>query len=121
MTKHHLDLLASDSTAGDAVLDGVREFEAPQSGVAPAVVDADGSLAPYERDQLARDLAEIERATAALRKAEPALESWARPLAETMGKPHPVWLLVGVLWLSTALATFGAVVAISALVGVATG
>ncbi len=119
MTKHFLDPLSSQSIVGDAV-DDVREFEATPSAVTPAA-DAAGSLAPYERDQLARALAEIERATAALRKAEPALESWASPLAETMGKPRPVWLLVGLLWLSTALATLGAVVAISALVGVATG
>jgi hypothetical protein len=32
-------------------------------------------------------------------------------------EPRPIWLLIGVLWLSTALATLGAVFAISALVG----
>jgi hypothetical protein len=37
--------------------------------------------------------------------------------APTMHKPRPIWLLVGVLWLSTALVTIGAVFAISALVG----
>jgi hypothetical protein len=37
--------------------------------------------------------------------------------APTMHKARPIWLLVGVLWLSTALVTIGAVFAISALVG----
>ena len=35
----------------------------------------------------------------------------------TMHKPRPIWLLIGVLWLSTALVTVGAVFVISALVG----
>ena len=74
-------------------------------------------LAAAERDQLARDIVEIERATAALRRAEPALESWTNPPAQTIGKPRPVWLLISVLWISTALVTVGAVVAIAALVG----
>ena len=33
------------------------------------------------------------------------------------GSTRPVWLLVGVLWISTALVTVGAAVAIAALVG----
>jgi hypothetical protein len=32
-------------------------------------------------------------------------------------KPRPVWLLIGALWLSTALVTIGAAFAISVLVG----
>ncbi len=74
-------------------------------------------LAAAERDQLARDMAEIERAAAALRKAQPELESWTGPSTPAIGKPRPVWLLIGALWISTALVTIGAVVAIHALVG----
>ena len=66
---------------------------------------------------MARDIADIETATATLRKAEPALESWTKAPANTGGKPRPVWLLIGVLWLSTALVTAGAVVAIATLAG----
>jgi len=79
----------------------------------------DGAPLPAaDRDQLARDIAEIERAAATLREAEPALETWHDALAPQMlGKPRPVWLLIGVLWVSTALVTLGAVVAISRLVG----
>jgi hypothetical protein len=71
------------------------------------------------RDQLAREVAEIEAAIAALRQAEPALESWTHPPATATAtrKPRPVWVLIGVLWLSTALVTAGAVVAIATLAG----
>jgi hypothetical protein len=73
---------------------------------------------PAVRDQLARDFAEIEAATAALRKAEPALESWTKTEETTVApKPRPVWLLVGALWLSTALVIAIAAVAIANIVG----
>jgi hypothetical protein len=83
-----------------------------------------GPLVPA--DQLARDFAEIERASAALRKAEPALEKWADTPASSgsdevpaaaLAKPRPVWLFIGLLWLSTALVTAGAVAAIARLAG----
>ena len=77
-------------------------------------------------DQFARDIAEIERATAMLRRAEPSLEMWSEAGSEarsedaatvTIRKTRPVWLLIGLLWLSTALVTVGAVAAIARLVG----
>jgi len=70
-----------------------------------------------ENDQLARDLADIEAATAALLKAEPELESWSKPAMAAVYKPRPVWLIISVLWLSTALVTAGAVVAIATFAG----
>ena len=76
-----------------------------------------GATAQTVRDQLAREVADIEAATAVLRRAEPALESWTKAPANTGGKPRSVWLLIGVLWLSTALVTAGAVVAIASLAG----
>jgi hypothetical protein len=97
------------------------------AGIVPLELAPGGDANPAEdnvlpdaavRDQLARDLAEIEAATAALRKAEPGLESWTKieePLIAP--KPRPVWLLVGTLWLSTALVIAIAVVAIANLVG----
>jgi hypothetical protein len=89
--------------------DGAISIEAHDS----AVVLSD----LIERDQLARDLAAIERATAALRRGEPALESCTEDEpAATMQKPRPVWLTIGLLWLSTALVTAGAVAAIAKLV-----
>ena len=88
--------------------------------------EVDGDIGMVRtNDQFARDIAEIERATAALRRAEPSLEMWdeagseTRPDAATLTirKTRPVWLLIGLLWLSTALVTVGAVAAIAKLVG----
>ena len=80
---------------------------------------SDAMLAPaIEEDELARDLAEIERATIVLRRVQPGLESWnAAPTPKAAPAARPVWLLIGLLWLSTALVTAGAVAAIAALVG----
>jgi hypothetical protein len=117
MTKLHLGPLSSDSAARDAVLEDVRGLDQAQRSVASDAVDDSSPLPGAVRDQLARDIAEIESATAALRRAEPALESWTNTPAKTVGKPRPLWLLIGVLWISTALVTVGAVVAIHALVG----
>jgi hypothetical protein len=74
-------------------------------------------LAQFERDQMARDLADIENAAAVLRRAEPALESWTKPLAPVVPKTRPLWLLIGLLWLSTAIVTVGAACALAVLYG----
>jgi hypothetical protein len=86
-----------------------------QSTPAP-MPDNLGALNQGAEEQLTRELAEIEAATVALRQGEPALESWnkAAPLTR---KPRPVWLIIGVLWLSTAILTAGAVVAIATFAG----
>src|SRR5262245_15139323 len=53
-------------------------------------------------DQLARDIADIEKATAALRTAEPLLEAWPAESAraDEPRKPLPVWLLIAGIWIS---------------------
>jgi hypothetical protein len=117
MPMHHLDSLRSLSSDGAVASLETRGLEASQRDVQDDIADDASTLAQTVRDQLARDIADIERASAALRKAEPALESWINTPVMTVLKPRPVWLLIGVLWLSTALVTLGAVVAISALVG----
>jgi hypothetical protein len=110
MLKQHPGSLPSvDSDAEFIALEPYRH-EAARHAEASA-------LANNARDQLAREIDEIETATAALRRAEPALESWTSAPAVTTPKPRPVWLLIGVLWLSTALVTAGAVVAIVTLRG----
>ncbi len=117
MSKHYLDSLPSGDADGDAALIEFREFETARRNV-PSKTETDaGLLAQIDREQLARDIAEIESATAALRQGEPALESWTNPPAATTPNPRPLWLLIGVLWLSTALVTAGAVVAIATFVG----
>jgi hypothetical protein len=113
-----LGFLSSDRAQGGAILDQIRNIDGGPRDNTRASVDVESSsVAAADRDQLARDIAAIERASAALRRAEPALESWTEPPAATAQGTRPIWLLIGVLWISTALVTFGAVYAISTLVG----
>jgi hypothetical protein len=111
MSQDQLGFLSQAVTATKSAADGKLDTRPP----APA--DTIGSLTTADREQLEREIAAIERASAALRRAEPQLESWIDLPAPNVEKPRPVWLLIGVLWLSTALVTIGAVFAISALVG----
>ncbi|HEY2227313.1 MAG TPA: hypothetical protein VGI22_06135 [Xanthobacteraceae bacterium] len=76
-------------------------------------------FAPVAPDQLTRDIAEIERAAVALRRAEPALEPRA-PEPETIGEARTsrsIWPLIGVVWLTAVLVVSCAVGAIVLLVG----
>jgi len=117
MSKQNLDFLPPNEGAiVVAIAEEGRRTDTPRN---VKVKHPDGSalLAAADRDHLERELAAIERAAAALRRADPKLEKWDDVPAPAMHKPRPVWLLIGVLWLSTALMTVGAAVAISALVG----
>ncbi len=117
MLKQYVSSLSSEQSGADIVaLTSPRSEPLPRDDLREIGDDA-GAMAQTVRDQLAREVADIEAATAALRRAEPALESWTKAPANTGGKPRPVWLLIGVLWLSTALVTAGAVVAIASLAG----
>jgi hypothetical protein len=117
MLKQYVSSLSSEHSDAEMVaLAPPRSEPLPWSDRSETGEDA-GAMAQTVRDQLAREVADIEAATAALRKAEPALESWIKAPANTGGNPRPVWLLIGVLWLSTALVTAGAVVAIATLAG----
>ncbi|MFZ0421423.1 MAG: hypothetical protein WAL80_00960 [Xanthobacteraceae bacterium] len=93
-----------------------RTAAAPTAATAAEIEDA-RALKRAASEQLARDLADIERATAALRQAEPALQSWSQPVTAAVHTPRPLWVLMGVLWLSAAVVTVGAAVAIVALAG----
>src|SRR6266852_8087077 len=75
----------------------------PKPGSESAAIPA-APFAPIAPDQLARDMAEIERAAAALRRAEPALEPRA-PEPQTGSAPRTpgsIWPLVCVIWLMAA-------------------
>ncbi len=110
------DLGARPSPRPDeAILIEPRDLESARRALARD--SASGGLAQFERDQLARDIADIESATAALQRAEPALESWSKPQAPAATKTRPLWLLIGLLWLSTAILTAGAAYAIVTLAG----
>jgi hypothetical protein len=124
MRQHDLGDNVSGGSTGEAMLTNVHAFEtalrASRSGAA-AEAGAVG-----QSDQVARDLAEIEHAIAALRRAEPALETWNETPVENWSQERPmppmrkarsVWLMIGLLWLSTALVTVGALAAIRVLAG----
>jgi hypothetical protein len=111
----------ADNVDSDQALVELSGFDAaPVEPDLPGVDDS-GPLAPAERDQLARDIAAIERASEVLRRAEPTLDAWSQSppgtTSPTLGQPRPVWLLIGVLWISAAIVTLGAAVTIAALVG----
>jgi hypothetical protein len=116
MSEPYLGSRPLDHASDDAILPEPRGLAQPRRR-ATDKIDA-GTMTRFEAAQLAREYAEIERATAALRIGEPELQSWIKPSAPpTAVKPRPLWLLIGVLWLSTALVTAGAIAAIATLAG----
>ncbi|HUC49076.1 MAG TPA: hypothetical protein VMA30_06780 [Xanthobacteraceae bacterium] len=114
MSEHDLDARPSHSPDAAIV---VEPQGLENARPAFARTDAAGALAQFERDQLARDVAAIESAVAALRRAEPALQTWTKPQMPIVPKLRPLWLLIGLLWLSTAALTAGAAYAIAVLYG----
>jgi hypothetical protein len=72
----------------------------PNPGLESAAIPA-APFPPIAPDQLARDIAEIERAAAALRRAEPALEPRAPGPQAGSAPPasRSIWPLVCVIWL----------------------
>ena len=119
MPDQPLDFLSPDAAAAAAAADTAARDTATIDRRAHGAADSDdsGLLAAADREHLEREIAAIERASAALRRAERELESWVDSPPATLRKPRPVWLLIGALWLSTALVTLGAAFAISVLVG----
>lgn len=102
----------------DAVLPAPRTAAHPHRRATDRIGQDTAALTRFEREQLAREFADIERASAALRVGEPALQSWSKPAKPAvLKKPRPLWLLIGILWLSTALVAAGAVAAIATLAG----
>jgi hypothetical protein len=114
MSEHDLGARPSHSPDAAIVVEP-RDLENARQALVRA--DAGGALAQFERDQLARDIAAIESAAAALRRAEPALQTWTKPQMPAVPKSRPLWLLIGLLWLSTAILTVGAAYAIAVLYG----
>jgi hypothetical protein len=117
MPKHYLGYQPSVRPDGETM----NELEAFESALHGPPGGAAEAATLGQLEQIERDIAAIERASAALRKGEPALEtwnaSWSGDAPAAAPKPRPVWLLVGLLWLSTALVTVGAVAAIARLAG----
>jgi hypothetical protein len=118
MSEHFLGSRPSNQSSSDAILIDLRGLEAARRSVAQEHAGDAKPLTQADREQLARDIADIESAAAALRKAQPALKSWIKlPPSPMVPKARPLWFLISALWLSTALVTAGAVVAIHSFVG----
>jgi hypothetical protein len=104
------------SARRDIIVDGAvarpAEWESRSGGSAGIADEADGAV---DHEEFARAVAEIEQASAALRQAEPGLETWIKqPTEKTPSrKPQFVWALIVTLWLATALVIAGAVTAIA--------
>jgi hypothetical protein len=120
---------AAPDTAGTQAGDGLAGSRRAHAELVSCLLGADGPdgpagapepFAPVAPDQLARDIAEIEQAAAALRHAEPALEPQMPPPAPgpqerpEQRERQPIWLLVGVIWL-TAVAVVSCAVGTVAL------
>jgi hypothetical protein len=110
MSEHDLGARSFDHPDAAMVIER-RDLENARQALART--DAAGALAQFERDQLARDIADIENAAAALRRAEPALRTWTKPQMPAVSKSRPIWLLICLLWLSTAILTVGTAYAIA--------
>jgi len=107
---------------GDVVALEARRVEAARRSIRDRVVEVAEIRAHNDRDQLTRDIADIERATEALLKGEPALRPASDPAVQAgetapVSKASPIWVLVSALWLSTAIIAAGAVVAVVTIVG----
>jgi hypothetical protein len=117
MPTQDLGSMLSTALAGPAGSIDLRGLEAARRSLSDKHAEDVDAIAQAERDQLARDIADIERAAAVLRRIEPGLETWTMTPPARVHKPRPLWLIIGALWLSTALATAGAVVVIAVLTG----
>ncbi len=73
----------------------------------------------FDQDQLAAAIAEIERASAALRRSEPALEYGLPPPASRREARNywSVWIIIAVIWISATFAVASAAGAILYLLG----
>ena len=72
---------------------------------------ADTLITVLDETKIARDIAEIEKAVAALRMSEPSLRA-GTPEFAAVGEPRrlrSVWLLIGTIWALTVLVTGGAI------------
>jgi hypothetical protein len=100
---------------------GVSRDHLPIAIVEPAeastIASTDSIEDNLEPDQFTRDIAEIERAAAALQAGQPDLEPWTSgaTVVREQRKPRSVWLFVGTIWIVTVLVTGAATLAITAL------
>ncbi len=91
-----------DIQAGPALIE--LSLVGPMTNGGDAVASSIASLASVDSDALARAIADIEIASAALRESDPTLKPW-QPNSETHGKQRylPVWILIGAVWVAALL------------------
>jgi hypothetical protein len=104
------------AAARQDVLRGARHNDPPIEPLDVAS-NADASAPVVDADEYARAIAEIEQASAALRRAEPGLETWKPDAASEPRKSWPVWVLVSGIWISTVTVFAGAIGVILYLFG----
>jgi hypothetical protein len=113
------EIVARLAAAREATL---HEIEPPAPPVARSrtskpVANVLAPTAAVDPDQLARAVAEIEKASAALRQAEPGLEVGVADAPPRRGRYWSIWLLIGGVWISATLVVAGATSAILYLFG----
>jgi hypothetical protein len=110
------DRVPHDIGAGSASIETLAAGRMRNAG--NAVARSMTPPASVDSDALARAIADIEIASAALRQSEPTLEPW-QPNAEAHGEQRylPVWILIGVVWIAVLLGLSGATGAILYLAG----
>jgi hypothetical protein len=91
----------------------------PPTTEARTYPDSAADLPAIAPDQLARDMAEIERAAAALRRAEPTLERRPPYAPASLEAPaaRSVWPLLCVIWLTAVAVVSGSIGAVVLLLG----
>jgi hypothetical protein len=101
---------AASSQQASIIAQATRAEPARAKPVAPAALPA----SPTELDQLAGAVAEIEKASAALRRSEPGLEVGLPSTDASMQarRYRSVWILIGALWISATLVVASATGAI---------
>jgi hypothetical protein len=113
------DAVARLASARQEVLRGARHDDPPIQSIDAAGTADNPPETPIDPEEYARAIAEIEQASAALQRAEPALEAW-RPetaAATEQRKSRSVWILVSGIWVCTVMVFAGAIGAILYLLG----
>jgi hypothetical protein len=110
--------VASPEAKADAHQTAEGAHLAPPSSLDGKAVNETNDDILFVSAQVRRGFSEIERASAALRRAQPDLEAWSHQTAELAParKPRPVWLVIGAVWISTVSLIAMATLAIAALV-----
>jgi hypothetical protein len=108
----------SDQAAGDEVVE-TSDRVPPAPTVNLAAARSQAKDAAIDPDELARAIADIEQASAALRQAEPTLGTWPdrpAPMIQPLS-PRSAWMLIGTVWISTVLVMGSVIFAIASFVG----